>query len=218
MAQELFAQNFWDKSELGFSVGGIKYIGGEPSPSTQFSGGILGKYLLSDKLAIRAQITAGTIVSNTNAVPTIALPENKEFRLGIMEFSVMPEYDFININTGEKKFTTYVFLGISYFYYTRTYRLVDSVTNTSTSYKYPRSKVPPILNIPVGTGFKYAFSPHVKAFAEGSFRLYLHQEFYSFSVGMTFNLGMFRGNGHSSDYNEKRRTNSSRQDCPPVYL
>lgn len=212
------AQNFWDRSEIGFSVGGMKYIGGEPNPSWQLSAGLLGKYLVSDQFSIRFQLLATTIASNKGATPTVALPENKEFKLNALEISILPEYDLININDGNKAFTPYVFAGLGYFYYTTTYRLIDTTNNTSESFKYPRSKVPHILSIPIGAGIKYAFSPNVKAFAEGSFRLYFHQELYSFAVGMTFNLGMFRGNGKSYETNDKPYNSRKLQSCPPVYL
>lgn len=110
-------------AELGVFLGGAYYIGDlNPlvhfGPQTKPAAGVLFRYNLNSRLALRANVLFGSVQAD-DAISTSPAQQqrNLNFRSRITEFSVQAEFNFLDYQIGneKRKFSPYVFLGIAGF-------------------------------------------------------------------------------------------------------
>ena len=119
-----FSQKKSAKSaEVGIFLGGAYYIGDlNPlvhfGPQTKPAGGILFRYNINSRLALRANMLFGNIQADDALSTSPAQQQrNLNFRSRISEFSVQAEFNFLDYQIGneKRKFSPYLFLGIAGF-------------------------------------------------------------------------------------------------------
>ena len=108
--------------EVGMSVGAANYVG-DLAPTmvaseTHPSFGLFGRYALSSSFAFKAEISF-TQLSGSDKNFSFNAPRNLSFRSDITEYSGVIEFNFLKygLNVLDKKFTSYVFLGVAMFEY-----------------------------------------------------------------------------------------------------
>ncbi|ANI88719.1 hypothetical protein A9P82_05135 [Arachidicoccus ginsenosidimutans] len=228
------AQSFGEKTSIGFFGGVSKYEGSMPQTLTRGAAGINFRYEITDKLHIRFQFTATETGGGDSSLNNAANNGNDTrsqfyyFHTNINEFSLLPEYDFFNINAGAK-FTPYIFAGIGYYNF-KPYQIVENIRDNGT-FRYQNVAMPKVENysnwqmsIPLGIGIKYAISPNVILNAEGNYRFLTNpyidnysadkknDKFYTFSLGISFRFSPIAAKESFGTGRRKRNCN-----CPPVY-
>lgn len=142
-------------NELGFFVGGSNYIGDIGSEyylkPTNFMGGIIYKWNMNPRIAIRGTFTYAQISSDDNNATNIARYDRDiAFKNSIKELAVGLEFNYFdyNLDDYQKTYTPYLLFEIAAF----NYKVVESETPIgSKQYQYT-SKTK--FAIPFGIGFK----------------------------------------------------------------
>lgn len=154
--------------ELGFFVGGSNYIGDIGKTTyinpNNFSGGLIYKYNLNPRLALRGAFTYIDIsADDKNSDNEFRNPRGYKFSNTIKEFAVGIEYNFFEYNTREIKtsHTPYILAEISYFYY----KTIEEQSTTSAIFENNSS-----FSIPVGLGFKGRLADHLAYAIESGVR------------------------------------------------
>jgi len=120
-------------NELGVFLGGANYIG-DVGPTTYISPnemafGILYKWNRSPRHAYRFSYMQGRITSrDENSKSQGRLQRDYDFENSVKELSLGLEFNFFdfNLHEMERKFTPYVYTGLSYFFYGDIYSFAGS--------------------------------------------------------------------------------------------
>jgi opacity protein-like surface antigen len=105
---------------------------------------------------------------------------NLSFKSNIFDFSVAGEYDLYDLNSGEKSFTPYAFLGVGFYHYNpfttdrngnKVYLRTKHTEGQATTL-YPERKEynSTQLQLPIGLGFKYALNENIVLALEFNYR------------------------------------------------
>ena len=165
-----FSQSF----EVGLTLGATAYngdidivaknLGSAINPAI----GILGKYRLSNRFLLRAQLLTTKLSASEKNHPSAWRQERGlSFQTKVTEFSGLLEWEVWNI----KRFTGFTFggLGITYFNPTPDFNLpnkhIDDV-NPDSEAKYSKFT----LSIPIGAGLKYSLPKDFYLTAEAGYR------------------------------------------------
>ena len=144
----VFAQSSEEyRLELGGAFGGSFYMG-DANYTTPFkhigvSGGVVARYILNQRMAIKGDLIAGRIAGDTrgfnNKYPGL---ENVNFKRAIFDLGAQFEYNFLPYGTGQgfrggKRFTPYILGGMGF------------------TYAPPPANGVFTVNFPIGAGVKY---------------------------------------------------------------
>ena len=162
------AQNDEYRLELGGAAGGSFYMG-DANYSTLFknmgvSGGVIARYILNPRMAIKGNLIAGRISGDTKGTKNVyPNQENASFRRTIFDLGVQFEYNFLGYSseedyTGNKRFTPYILGGVG-----------------GTFAPAPADDVFTI-NFPVGVGVKYKIAHRINIGCEFTMRFSLSDE------------------------------------------
>ncbi|QES87958.1 DUF6089 family protein [Rhizosphaericola mali] len=205
------SESFWEKTHLGLGVG-VNTLGGEggfqykkyPAFQSYLA------YEMTNHIILRGQLfytnaggsseglgyvpswenngEIGKIV-NSGSEPTGTTVLPYQFKSRIEELGIIPEYDFFDITTGERKFTPYVFTGLNFYHYNRYFIFpkgyIDPITGKAIKSENGGIFLPDgvqtdpkgsshsstMYNIPVGFGIKYAPTKFIGLYAEFSRRI-----------------------------------------------
>lgn len=192
--QNLYAQNepdaapFWGKSNIGVSAGMMNYTGNTNHmpftfDNTKFAGELMYRYDVTDRFHIRGTLMMGALSTDK---------DSGSFKTNIAEIAILPEYDFINIHVGEwnyhKRWTPYIYAGPA-FYRLFNYKREPSAPTTGVS---NTNTTKAAFNLRWGIGVKYAVTPGIQLFFDGSRR--------EFSKFMDFQYSKRSDNYHSRYY------------------
>ncbi|HEY0298017.1 MAG TPA: DUF6089 family protein [Arachidicoccus sp.] len=230
---QLHAQSFGERTSLGFFGGISQYHGSMSQTLTRSAAGINLHYEISDKFAIRFQYTASETGGSDSTLNNAANNGNDTrasgyyFRTNLNEFTLLPEYNFFNINEGAK-FTPYVFAGIAVYNF-KPYQ-IEQISRPNGTFRYQNIAMQQVesfsnwqMNVPIGLGFKYAITPNFIINAEGNYRFLFNKyidnyiadnkkdSYYTFSLGISFRLSSISVNRTSGSKSNKDCK------CPPVY-
>ncbi|MEX1192630.1 MAG: DUF6089 family protein [Brumimicrobium sp.] len=116
------SENFRSRSSFGFMVGGSYYIGDLNKYAhfrrTNLSGGILYRYYVNSRIALRAGVRYGKVEGyDSDASSEIQQMRNLSFESEIWEVSGGIEFNYRNYKLGNEKyfFTPYLFIDIGVF-------------------------------------------------------------------------------------------------------
>ena len=168
-------QNNLSKSELGAFFGASYYIGDlnqlEHFNDSQFAYGIIAKYNINPRVAIRGTLILGAVSANDAQSPSkyhgVYTNRNLSFSSSITEIGGGIEFNYFPFQIGNKTYrgSGYLFAEVAYFQMNpttnyqgetielRTLGTEGQGTNLSTSGYYSKNQ----LSIPFGIGFKYPF-------------------------------------------------------------
>ena len=225
----LFSQSLSEKLHLGFGAGINAYkLDVKPtSPLAAFQANLT--YEVTDKIHIRLNGMMSAISAGKDSAITNFGPDSSTnayyMKSNLWEISLLPEYDFFNMNEG-KKMTPFVFGGVG-FYHFRPYQNVAYRTNTG-ALRYTRTAVPQTekysntqLSVPFGIGIKYALSNNVRLNLSGTYHLlftdYLDgykaggkDAYYSVMLGISFRL-------KATDSKTRGSNKDDCKSCPRVW-
>ena len=115
-------QNIRSRSELGFTFGGMYYIGDLNThnhfKSTKANLGLIYRYYINPRLEYRAQISYGNIVANdANSKNAFQINRNLSFQSDIFEIATGIEMNYLKYQTGSKDFfiTPYIYAELGLF-------------------------------------------------------------------------------------------------------
>lgn len=161
----LQAQNEEYRLELGGVAGGSFYMGDAnysvPFKNMGLTGGVIGRYILNPRMAIKGNFAVGRISGNTaifdNVYPN---RENVSFKRTIFDLGAQYEYNFFGYSseenyTGSKRFTPYILGGLGFTYAPAPADHIFTV------------------NFPVGAGVKYKIAPRLNIGCEFTMRFSL---------------------------------------------
>ena len=167
-----------NKSYIGIAGGVMNYSGYMNHAAFTFkhaslSGELMYRYNFTDRFHVRAVGMLGWLQQcNCNVAKN---PTNYgSFQTGIAEFDVLPEYDFMNMSTDKwhyrHKWTPYIYAGPGFYrlfhYKAEGFKDGDQVDEFS-------------FNLRWGIGAKYAITPGIQLFFDGSRREFSkHIDFY----------------------------------------
>jgi hypothetical protein len=157
--------------EIGMFAGGSYYMGdinpNKPFLQTSIAYGILGRYPLNSRWAVKANLYKG-ILNGSDGVAKYNEERSLEFTSSIWELGGVVEFNFLPYFTGSFKnyFTPYIFGGAAMLYHRpkignlslRDYRTENAY------YSYYA------VSIPFGMGVKYSFSKRIAATLEWGMR------------------------------------------------
>ncbi len=227
----LFGMNgFSQTMEVGLFGGGSYYIGdlnpSMPFVKTQIAYGVLARYNLDERWAVKLGITRGKVKGNS--ANSSFLPDRQlQFESPVTDISAVVEFNFFKYFTGSKHnwVTPYIFVGVGAFFYAPEaggFKLRDLGTEGQTiGYLGRKPYSSTALSIPFGVGVKMSLTKRLaigaywemhKTFIDYlddvSTTYYLYgpaidpnvpDEFYS-DPAMTHEVGMQRGNPKSDDW------------------
>ena len=168
--QNLYAQDepdtapFWGKSNIGVSAGMINYTGNTNHmpftfDNTKFAGELMYRYDVTDRFHIRGTLMMGALSTSK---------DSGSFKTNIAEIAILPEYDFINIHVGEwdyhKKWTPYMYAGPGF------YRLFHYSAFPAALTVANAKATKAAFSLRWGIGVKYAVTPGIQLFFDGSRR------------------------------------------------
>lgn len=164
-AQVAVAQNEEYLMELGGALGGSFYMGDANSSklykNTGLAGGVIARYILNPRMAIKGNLIAGKISGNTenfeNVYPGSA---NVKFARTVFDLGAQFEYNFLGYSSeedfrGNKRFTPYILGGLG----------ITFAPASGTSVFTP--------NIPIGVGVKYKVASRINLGCEFTMRFTL---------------------------------------------
>lgn len=116
------SENFRSRSSFGFMLGGSYYIGDLNQYAhfrrTNLSGGILYRYYVNSRIAIRGGVRYGKIEGyDSDASSPIQKQRNLSFQSEIWEVSAGLEFNYLNYKLGNEKynFSPYLFIDLGVF-------------------------------------------------------------------------------------------------------
>ncbi|MFK7946692.1 MAG: DUF6089 family protein [Saprospiraceae bacterium] len=162
--------------ELGIKAGGAFYFGDISANNARSihnakeSFGLQARYHFKSNLSVQASFNYAQIIGTDAYDAKTSRARNLSVNTFINEFSLMPEYSFLNVKIGEQgKFSMYAATGISVFHFTPTtyykrsaYIDLQSIGTEGqgiTGYDAPYSKV--ALAIPMSLGTKLAINDFI---------------------------------------------------------
>lgn len=156
------AQELEYKMELGGMVGGCFYLGDANYTAlfknTAMGGGMLARYNINPRMAIKGNLAVGHIKGDTNGGDNkFPNGDNNTFSRNVYELGVQYEYNFFAYGTGagfkdSRRLVPYIQAGVGMTYAPK-----------------PASHVI-ALNIPIGIGVKYKFAERLNVGAEWTIR------------------------------------------------
>ena len=235
LCSALMAQSTTQRMGFEISGGAMRYGGSMPAVDTKAAVSFGLHYELTDQIHLQLTYTASEAGGGDSALINSAHMGNDTrsntyyFRSNINEFTLTGSYDFFNLNDGYK-FTPFVLAGGGMYNF-KPYQVVEYANAKGALRKENQAmkQVEPFsnwqVNVPVGVGLKWAFSPNTQLKLEGKYRLlfnpYLdnyvadgsNDHYYSISLGFIFRLSKISGG------NGRHGGGASRKDCncPPVY-
>lgn len=162
----LFAQDEDQyKMELGGALGGSFYMGDAnyttPFKNLGVAGGIMARYIINPRMALKSNLTAGQISGSTKDFKN-KYPDNGEvsFKRTLFDLGLQFEYNFLGYGTGygfrgEHRFTPYILGGLGFTYAPAPAEGVFT------------------LNFPVGVGVKYKLARRLNIGCEFTMRFSL---------------------------------------------
>lgn len=185
----LSAQNFLSRSELGFAIGGMSYLGDLNDQSmfgkVDMAGGLVARYNLDTRWSIAAGGSYGHVQGGT---PDVIARRNLSFRSDIREGFLRAEFNFFPYGqrlASLKRSTPYLFCGIGFFRFNPQALYVDSLNGIATWYDlqplgtegqgsvaYPERQKYKLFEVcmPFGIGYRWRISPNMHLTAEYGFR------------------------------------------------
>lgn len=116
------SENFRSRSSFGFMLGGSYYIGDLNKYAhfrrTNLSGGILYRYYVNSRIAIRGGVRYGKVEAyDSDASSAIQKQRNLSFQSEIWEVAAGLEFNYLNYKLGNEKynFSPYLFLDLGVF-------------------------------------------------------------------------------------------------------
>jgi opacity protein-like surface antigen len=157
--------------EVGLFAGGSFYMGdinpNKPFLQTNIAYGILGRYPLGSRWAVKINVYKG-ILSGNDKVAKYNEDRSLEFKSSIWELGGVVEFNFLPYFTGSLKnyFTPYIFAGAATLYHRPQIGNLDlrDYRTENTYYSYYA------FSIPFGIGVKYSFSKRIAATLEWGMR------------------------------------------------
>lgn len=162
--------------EVGFFVGGSKYIGDVGSTSyllpTDFSGGLIYKYNYNPRIAFRGSYNYVAVSGDdADSSNPFRLQRGVSFTNNIHEFAVGMEYNFFNYNISEhdQSYSPYIHVGVAAFSYKTPVSISDAgvvdLTN-ATTYAIPfgvgyKGRVTDNIAFAIETNVRYAFTDQI---------------------------------------------------------
>ncbi len=153
------------KMELGGALGGSFYMGdanySKPFKNIGLAGGVIARYLLNPRMAVKGNLLVGRISGNTsnfnNKYPHL---EDTNFKRAIFDLGAQFEYNFLPYGTGQgyrggKRFTPYILGGMGF------------------TYAPPPANGVFTVNFPIGIGFKYKLKERLNLGCEFTMRFSL---------------------------------------------
>lgn len=164
-ATNIFAQDETYRMELGGAIGGSFYMGdanySTPFKNTGVAGGVMARWLLNPRMAIKGNLMAGRISGDTKSAES-AFPgtENVSFSTTVFDLGAQYEYNFLGYNSqegylGNNRFTPYILGGVGM------------------TYASPPADDVFTLNFPVGAGVKYKIAHRINIGCELTMRFSL---------------------------------------------
>ena len=159
-----------DRLELGGFVGTSYYMGDLNSMghlvNAHLAGGGIGRYVFTDRLAIKGMAIFGTLsgdYKSQNLKYLEAADANYSFKRNIGDLSAQMEFNFRSYDhkfIPTTTFTPYISVGVA----TTIYNRIDTESENSAG------KPSFILSLPFGVGVKYKINKYVRVGAEWTFR------------------------------------------------
>lgn len=163
------SENFRSRSSFGFMLGGSYYIGDLNKYAhfrrTNLSGGILYRYYVNSRIAIRGGVRYGKVEAyDSDASSDIQKQRNLSFQSEIWEVAAGLEFNYLNYKLGNEKynFSPYLFIDLGVFRMNPQTKYNDELVDlqpigtegqgSSLSEKDPYSLTQ--LVVPFGVGFK----------------------------------------------------------------
>jgi hypothetical protein len=179
------SENFRSRSSFGFMLGGSYYIGDLNKYAhfrrTSLSGGILYRYYVNSRLAIRGGVRYGKVEAyDSDASSAIQKQRNLSFQSEIWEVAAGLEFNYLNYKLGNEKynFSPYLFLDLGVFRMNPQTKYNNELVDlqpigtegqgSSLSEKDPYSLTQ--LVIPLGVGFKLNLGERAAISVEYGFR------------------------------------------------
>ena len=182
------AQDVLSRAELGFTVGGMNYIGDLNKQSmfgqVNLGAGLLGRYNLSDRWALAFTASYGRLAGGN---PDVDALRNLSFRSDIWEGALRAEFNFVSFGfSGISLHTTpFLFCGFGVFHFNPQARYSNPLSGEQSWVDlqplhtegqgldaYPGRNPYPLFEVmfPFGFGFKMALSKSVSLVLEYGFR------------------------------------------------
>jgi Domain of unknown function (DUF6089) len=148
------------RMELGAAVGGCFYMGDAnyttPFKNTGAAGGALVRFILNQRMAIKANLIAARISGATSAGDSYPYGGQAKFKRGLMDIGAQYEYNFLAYGNGYgyrggHRFTPYITAGLG------------------ATFAFPPHGVF-TANIPLGAGVKYKIGERLNVGAEMTMR------------------------------------------------
>lgn len=116
------SENFRSRSSFGFMIGGSYYIGDLNKYAhfrrTKLSGGVLYRYYINSRIALRAGVRYGNIEGyDSDSNSEIQQQRNLSFQSEIWEVATGIEFNYLNYKLGNEKydFSPYLFMDLGVF-------------------------------------------------------------------------------------------------------
>lgn len=164
LASTVRADNLEYRYELGVAVGGSSYYGDANYHSLlnnmSFMGGIMGRYNINPRMALKASLSAAGIAGTTAGLDNTFPGGNVEFSRVIYDLGAQFECHFIGYGDGtgykrSSRLSPYIFAGAGLTFAPK------PASNVFT------------MNLPLGVGLKYKIAPRLNLGCELSFRFTL---------------------------------------------
>ena len=188
VAEPSLAQRQKPYGELGFTVGGVNYIGDLNGQSlfgtVRPAASLFYRYNIDSRWAVTFSALYGTL---TGGNPDVQPLRNLNFTSHLCEASLRAEFNFVSFGSDDVSYRTtpYLFCGLGVFHYNPQTTYTDPSTGTSTTVDlqplgtegqysdlYPDIYPYSLYNIciPFGVGFKYRISKTIVCSIEYGFR------------------------------------------------
>jgi len=181
-------------NSVGFSAGSLSYsgrfsIGTSIGNYTSWAAQAFYKRRVLEKTFVKVSLLGGQLKADNRDIPSQENKPRGMFKTGIVELSVLGEYDLVNLDNNRA--SPFIMAGAGGYYL---------AAHTTTEDEKPEADKIGFV-VPVGGGVKYRLNDRVKLLAEGSIRFFSKNldgrvgenisnpnKYYSVSVGMIYEL------------------------------
>lgn len=151
--------------EIGTTIGFSNYFGDlAPTPvlkETKPAGALFGRYNISSSFAFTSSLSAGLVTGNDQNFKENQY-RNLSFRSSIYEMATLVEFNFFKYGVGvlDKRYTTYIFLGIAATSFNPQANVNGTWINLSNIQTEGKKYSTLAISVPFGMGFKCRMSKH----------------------------------------------------------
>ena len=189
LGSSLLAQSFLSRSEVGFALGGMNYLGDLNDQSIfgkiNLAGGLTARYCFDSRWAMSLGAVYGHIEGGN---PDVVYRRNLSFRSPVMEGFLRAEFNFFPyglVVSSQRRSSPYIFCGVGLFKFNPQAMMVDPGTGAAEWYDlqplgtegqgtsaYPdRQKYQLIeVSMPFGVGYRWRIAPSVHLTVEYGWR------------------------------------------------